>query len=109
MFHSLTVHRTETMLHELLFAIAFLAMVGAPGYVAALSNRDKRDCLWFCRGSLRLRLNRVVCRRLTGFRIMWRAWHLTSARLRWRTRQANASPSSRRATLLGCVPRAREP
>jgi hypothetical protein len=42
---SLTVHRTETMFHELLFAIAFLAMIAAPGYVTALSNRDKRDCL----------------------------------------------------------------
>ena len=33
------------MFHELLFAICFLAMIAAPGYVIGSSNRDKRDSL----------------------------------------------------------------
>lgn len=33
------------MLHELLIAVFFLAMIAAPAYVTASSERNKRDSL----------------------------------------------------------------
>jgi len=83
------------MFHELLFAICFLAMIAAPGYVLGSSNRDKRDSLWCSGTGWQPQPSHAVYRRRTGSRTTLRGWRLTSAGLRWRTRQATGrSPSS---------------